>query len=344
MSLKTEAETDLLDKLKTLKVESTDDFVQFMREQEQSQAAAYRRESHDSTKFPKISLFYGISEKGEVNYETWRFEIDALVKDRRYSSEQLMLGVRRSVKGEAANILRRLGTTTNIDEVLDKFKSIYGNIDTSEIILRKLYACEQKHDTVIGYAAKLEEIFAQACDAGAVDRRQNTLLKSVFYQGLSQPLKQSALFKFETVKDYDEFKIEVRKLEQETSRTQCNVNQEKKTELGEVKTLLEKMNRRIETLEREKETPRQYRGNYETPRHDRGNYETPRQYRGNYETPRHYRGNYRTTRETSRGRGFETLRRPIASETFKPRGMGGNCYKCGLSGHFAHNCTRPLND
>jgi hypothetical protein len=81
-------------------------------------------------------------------------------------------------------------------------------------------------------------------------------LKRGFYQGLRPKLKQSTNYKFDTIKDYDRFKIEVRKaeneLELEKTRgkdTKCKAAQkvEEKSELSEVKELLLKMNARTET-------------------------------------------------------------------------------------------------
>ena len=33
-----------------------------------------------STKFPRISLFYGVTGKGEFTYKTWRYEVNLLIE------------------------------------------------------------------------------------------------------------------------------------------------------------------------------------------------------------------------------------------------------------------------
>ena len=90
----------------------------------------------------------------------------------------------------------------------------------------------------------------------------------MFYQGLKQPLKQFENLKYETVKDYDKFKTEMRKIENEIAISaaketsvkeketcaKCNaVNQNQSSELKEVKELLKQMNERIKSLEEKKE-------------------------------------------------------------------------------------------
>ena len=116
------------------------------------------------------------------------------------------MAIRRSAKGEAANILRRLGVKASINDVVKKFNSTFGDIDSAE---------KGPKESLITYAARIEELFAQAVEVIALDPGQETILKSVFYQGLRQPLKQFGNLKFETIKDYNRFKIEMQKIESE---------------------------------------------------------------------------------------------------------------------------------
>lgn len=170
-----------------------------------------------TSKFPRISLFYGEQGKGEVSYATWKYEINCLLQEKSYSLEQILLGIRRSVKGQASDILRRLGTGADIDVILKKFEATYGEIDNPVSILKKLYSCEQKKDELlINYAARLEEVFAEAVDLKALTPvQEKDALKCVLYQGMKQALKQLCNYKFETIDDYDKFKIECRKIESE---------------------------------------------------------------------------------------------------------------------------------
>lgn len=122
------------------------------------------------------------------------------------------MAIRRSAKGEAASILRRLGVKATLDEIIRKFDSYYGDIDTPELVLKKFYAVEQKSsESLITYATRVEELFAQAVQVKALKPTQEEVLKSVFYQGLLQPLKQCGNLKYETIKNYDRFKVEMRK-------------------------------------------------------------------------------------------------------------------------------------
>lgn len=333
------------------KVESPEEFEEFMKEYlEHNISPPLRRATFSTTATEtkvthvKISTFSGESGKGETNFKTWEYEIRCLMG--KYSDETILNAIRRSVKGEAGKILCRLGVDVGIGDILQKFNSTYGDIETTESLLKKLYACQQERgESVITYAARIEDLYSQGIEIGAVSGHSEGQLKGVFYQGLLPQLKQITNYKFDTIRDYDRFKIEVRKAENELELgktrekdIKCKAAQkvEDKSELSEVKELLLKMNARIETLEKQKEESQhrqQQRGNY---RDGRGRGRGRGQYRG--------RGQSR-----GRGQGNYTPDRPTATSTFRPSNYGKEsdqkydhstrtCYSCGKEGHIARNC------
>lgn len=328
-------------KVKPEKVETTDELEKFMKE--------YDKDVSDRRQFPRLSIFYGEDGKGEVTYQTWKYEIQCLQAEKKYPEDQILLAIRRSAKGEAANILRRLGVKASIVDILKKFNSSFGEIDTPEMIMKKFYAVEQMpKESLITYAARIEELFAQAVEVKALSAGQEGILKSVFYQGLRQPLKQFGNLKFETVTDYDRFKIEMRKIESELESStkkekekekeaaaKCNTVTYKSSDMDEVKDMLKKMNDKIKKLEEDKEQQQQQQQQY-----------TP--HRGGYRGKRHYRGGY-SRGSFQRGRGQYRPSRPTGAGTFRPatpaqeptQGRKFNCYSCGEEGHIARNC--PLN-
>lgn len=292
-----------------------------------------------SAKFPRISLFFGDSTKGEVTYQTWKYEILCLEAEDIFTEEQICMGIRRSAKGEAGSILRRMGYPNKIKDILQKFEATYGEIQTPEAILRQLYVCKQEDkETVISYASRVEDIFAQAVEVGAIEPHHEHSLKNIFYQGLQYPLKQMCSYPYYTIDDYDKFKVECRKVESEMkfmetkeTKSKCHAANQKpeKTELGEVKELLQQMNERIKKLELEKE---QASTSNDTPR-------------GSYRGRRHHRG--ARNRGSDRGRGSYQPTRPTGTNTFTPsdqkdkqddRYKDVTCYNCQKQGHIARYC------
>ena len=80
----------------------------------------------------RIAIFSG--GKSDSSYELWRYEVMCLSKEG-YSKETIMNAIRRSLKGEPANVMMRLGPGNSIDEILQEFDSIYGNVLSIEDIL-----------------------------------------------------------------------------------------------------------------------------------------------------------------------------------------------------------------
>ena len=123
-------------KIKPEKVETTEEMETFIRD--------YNKEAIERRQLPRISIFFGEDGKGEVTYQTWKYEIECLKQEKKYPEDQILLAIRRAAKGEAANILRRLGVKVSIDEILKKFNSTFGDIDSPELIMKKFYAVKTK--------------------------------------------------------------------------------------------------------------------------------------------------------------------------------------------------------
>ena len=172
----------------------------------------------------------------------------------------------------------------------------------------------------------------------------------MLYEGLKPNIRQMANYKYDTVKDYNQFKIELRKLEshiqedetkEKKTRCQAANKVEESSELNQVKTLLEKMNERIEKLEKEKED----RQSHASGGYFRNNY-NDQGYRGRGQAQEYNRGRGQGY-QGGRGRGFydqdsSTVRgghgnyaprRPLAATTFKPR-----CHRCNSEQHLIRNC------
>jgi hypothetical protein len=47
--------------------------------------------------FPKLSIFYADESKGEVSWETFKFEIGSLMTVNMLTEEQILLGIKRAV-------------------------------------------------------------------------------------------------------------------------------------------------------------------------------------------------------------------------------------------------------
>ena len=281
-----------------------------------------------SFNFPKIQNFSGEQNKGEVSWPCFKFEVDSLLAEGLFSQEQILHGIRKAAKGNAAESLRRLGVGVNLQQVLIKLESVYGDIESKEVILRSLYNCTQKpNESVSSFASRVEDLFDKAVGVGGVKKNDFEILKGVLYQGLRKELKHMAAYKHDTVNNYDTFKIELRKLEldlidEKNSETKpCKpVVTPETSEINEIKNLLKKLNERIDKIENEKS------GKYEHVQYRP--YTSRGERRGQFYPNRGERRGFRS----QVGRNFRPSR-PTSSFTF-----ARSCHKCGQTGHFQAQC------
>ena len=208
-------------------------------------------------KYPKLSIFYGEDGRGEVNWDTFHYEVMAVITSNNFSDDQIMFGIRRAVKGSASDKLRRLGPDVTVREILRKFENDYGTIETTESIMKRFYTCEQKHnESVELFASRLEEVFDKAVELRGLRRTDTGILKQVLHSGLRRDLKLMSAYQCDKESTYDEFKRELRRLEAELKETipdkPCKpvVPTEKKEEESEIKQLLKQINDRIDKLEK----------------------------------------------------------------------------------------------
>ena len=214
--------------------------------------------------------------------------------------------------------------------------------------MRQFYACCQKdRESVAQYSTRIEEIYSQAVTLGGLRRGDETVLKNVFFQGLRSQLKTLSAYKHDSILDYDRFKIEVRRIEVDLQDSQKKqegthtvnsaINIEKKTtpdnksEMKEVKELLQTINDRVKRLEVDKGQERYgYRAATTGYRRGRGS--------SHFQDGGQGRGTMNTRRGGFRGGGGG---RVYYSQRYQSNnGDTRTCYHCNEIGHIARNCPK----
>ena len=212
-----------------------------------------------TTQQPRISLFYGDNVKGEATYAQWVYEVKCLLLEKTHKPEALAQAIRRSLRGEASNLAKRLGIGATISQILEKIESVYGEVDTKEHLLAKFYSAKQEeNEDVATWSCRLEDILSTAVERKLVDSSSvNEMLRNMFWQGLKPVLKDISGYKFGKIEDFDKLRVEIRKLEQDhlqptTKNTQCNVAQanSENTELKEMKTMIQSLSSTVKDLEK----------------------------------------------------------------------------------------------
>lgn len=165
---------------------------------------------------PKLPPFSGTDAKGEASYEVWQFDVICLQREKIYPDTHILQAIRRSLRGSARDILLTVGDTASSKEILEKLDGIYGIVSSNESIVQKFYMEKQREsENVAEYSIRLENMLQKAKDY--IDpKTKNEMLRSKLWNGLKDSqLKNATRFKFESEKDFNRLRIEIRKIEQD---------------------------------------------------------------------------------------------------------------------------------
>lgn len=173
---------------------------------------------------PKISTFSGDGSKGEATFAQWKYEVTALVKDAAVPVSTVMLGVRRSLKGSALEIMLNMGDVVNPDPLLAKLDIIFGNVFTSEHLLEKFFGASQhKDEKVARWACRLEELAARANEKSP-GVANDAMKRSKFWMGLrNDTVKTATRHKFDAGQSFEKLVVACRIAEAEPNEDNAAV-------------------------------------------------------------------------------------------------------------------------
>jgi len=366
----TEEEIRLLESFRALKLkpkaDTPDDLRRWLDESKQVKQEAGPSMVISTPR--RISVFCGdvsTLTKGEVIYDQWRYEVKCLVQEG-YKDGDILEGIRRSVRGEASRILMRLGTSVGIGNILQKFDSVFGIIDTKETLLAKFYSARQgENEDVTSWSCRIEDIWSRAMERGLVESRNaNEMLRSMFWTGLRTDLKNISGHKYDSVIDFDRLRIELRQIEQDqlehtidkpkavVSKSTTDIFDNSKTEMKELRSMVETVAVKVSDMSdqlqelnsrvRKMETGNT--GSFQSDQRDRPNYQN--RYRKehsrskekncsrnfNRPPPSYYREQHNSDRqEVDRNNG-----------TDESDDKGPLCYRCRYYGHYQWQCRARL--
>ena len=169
---------------------------------------------------PRIPNFSGATptKSDHVPFEVWHYELQCLLREKRYPPESILHAARLSLRGDAGRIAVRLGTDATINQLLDKMKHLFGTVEAGEDLLARFYSASQRDDeTVVQWSCRLEDYWQEIQQGKVKTLESNNILKNKFWNGLKHPLHELSGYKFDQNLDYEQFLVEVRKIEQTLS-------------------------------------------------------------------------------------------------------------------------------
>ena len=171
-----------------------------------------------TTHLPKLPNFSG-DKKAETSYDLWRYEVECLMRDNvKYST--ILQSIRRSLRENAARVLMRLGTEASIDDILQRFDSVYGTVEDNENLLSQFYSASQKdNEDVSEWSCRLEDLLNKVIQNGEIPpTNTDQMLRNMFWNGLSENFKDITGHIFKESTKFDDLRKAIRKVEQDKLR------------------------------------------------------------------------------------------------------------------------------
>ena len=172
-------------------------------------------------KTPKITSFSGEGTDEEqviAEFESWRYEVDTLLSNQAYTSEAVVLAVRRSLKGKASRQIKAMPKTATVAMILEKLQGSFGPVVSGESIMQQFYnSAQELKESLASWGGRLEDLFDRAVELKVVDiSRRDDMLKKQFFNGLAnQGLQVAMRHKLESKLSFEMFLREARATAQE---------------------------------------------------------------------------------------------------------------------------------
>ena len=171
----------------------------------------------DIIRFP---LFSGGEppQKGEVRFDHWKFEISEAL--RVHHPERVREGLVKSLRGNAADIVRHLGVGSTLEQILERLTLAFETISDKDVLLQEYYKLSQESgESVQQYSirleAALEKIRIRYPESHSL-READTSLKDRLFHGMRKEIRDSIRFRFEDkVVTYQDLLAAARKAESE---------------------------------------------------------------------------------------------------------------------------------
>ena len=293
---------------------------------------------------PKLSNFSGDpTVKGEVSFDQWKWEAECLIHDALHSRDNIRQAMRKSLKGSAGGIAKRLGPDASIQEILSKLSTVYGTVESGEALLAEFYAATQdKKECVGAWSCRLEDLLDKAEEASQQPPRSSKerdgMLRSRFWMGLQQNLKDSSRHKYDTIQNYDRLRVEIRQIEHEHKLRETQTKDTKSTSqpqvrmstaaaedtaaeedpMKKIEAMIQKLNHQVSNMQNEFKHFKQNEQGKETKQGPSSE--------GNKGSP-----DTSSKGGTSQEKGWQSQNSGNAREPLK-------CYKCGGLGHMRRDC------
>lgn len=212
--------------------------------------------------YPKIIFFSG--DDKDAPYQQWRNEVKCLIREG-HTNANILQGIRRSVKGTAAEVLLNLGEDVTPISILHKFDIIFGVAHSTEALLEEYYTAHQKeNEKVVVWGCRLESLQNKILKRGYSSTNLTHMLRQRFWSGLrDEHIKAALRHKLDANFTFDQLLSSAREVELEVvpgqaakpqapARIQTQVAASSESKLDNLIRQMEEMKSQIKNLQMKK--------------------------------------------------------------------------------------------
>ena len=273
---------------------------------------------------PWLAKFNG--ENAET-YTLWRHQLQSLIEEG-HPEKDIHDAVRASIHGKAGNVIVALGTNPSIHVILKKMDSVYGETENQADALSTFYSAQQgKTETVTDWGCRLEGLLQMVKRQTNIPGDPDEMLRTKFWNGLRQELKDLSVYQFDTIKNFDDLRMAMRRIEKNHTKPKTAthsavlVDNEGEQKWQKLETSINQLNSAFQKLSAKVDDATQGQRPHQPVQLGDFNRQNTTQSRGGASFNTRRRGYH----GSSRGRGQQNTGEII-------------CYNCGEKNHIAVHC------
>lgn len=179
---------------------------------------------------PFLPIFSGTDKenlgKSEVSFEYWSHMVNGIVTDGGYSTALIRQAIRKSLRGEAAQVLLQIPSDTDTSKIISTLGEYYGKVVSKETSWQLFFSAAQlPKESVVSWKSRLEGLMYRAtlteelCSSEREER-----LKNQFWSGLcNSKVKEASRHRYDSSSSLSELFTYCRSVEQSTLSSQKSV-------------------------------------------------------------------------------------------------------------------------
>ena len=169
---------------------------------------------------PKLHEFSGKPEDGKASWRRWELQIKGLVGS--YSDRAIREAMNKALQGDAAIVADSMDDDCTWQELLAALKAKFTVVSSLDVMMANLYGIKQGNNSVSQFAINIEKVLGSmrmSLPTTFSTREFQRHLRTRFFHGLNDRLRNSLRHKYETDCSYEELLQYARMVESEKSES-----------------------------------------------------------------------------------------------------------------------------